>query len=68
MSSKYSLLDPRYCLETVTEVKCCYVFDHVLGGNGGRCVGLTTRLPSYVDGLEIWEPQPPGNHRTCPGL
>jgi hypothetical protein len=31
-----------------------------LGGNGGRCVGLTTLPPSCADCLEIWEPQPPG--------
>jgi len=38
------------------------------GGKGGRCVGLTTLPPSYADCLEIWEPQPPGTLRTCPGL
>ena len=35
---------------------------------GGRCVGLITLSPSCADCLEIWEPQPPGNHRVCPGL
>jgi len=25
-----------------------------LGGKGGRCVGLTTLLPSCADCLEIW--------------
>jgi len=39
-----------------------------LGGKGGRCVGLTTLPPSCVDCLEIWEPQPPGTLRACPGL
>jgi len=39
-----------------------------LGGKGGRCVGLTTLPPSYADCLEIWEPQPPGTLRACPGL
>ena len=34
----------------------------------GRCVGLTTLPPSCVDCLEIWEPQPPGTLRACPGL
>ena len=34
---------------------------------GGRCVGLTT-LPSCADCLEIWEPQPAGTLRACPGL
>jgi len=40
---------------------------YFLGGKGGRCVGLT--LPSTcADCLEIWESQPPGNLRACPGL
>ena len=39
-----------------------------MGGEGGRCVGLTTLPPSYVDCLEIWEPQPPGTLRACPGI
>jgi len=30
------------------------------GCKGGRCVGLTTLLPSCADCLDIWEPQPPG--------
>jgi hypothetical protein len=34
----------------------------------GWCVGLTTLLPSCADCLEIWEPQPPGTLRACPGL
>jgi len=38
------------------------------GGKGGRCVGLTTLPPSCAYCLEIWEPQPPGNLRACPGL
>jgi len=33
--------------------------EYSLGGKGGRCVGLTTLLPSYVDSLEIWASQPP---------
>jgi len=37
------------------------------GGKGGRCVGLTTWPPSCADCLEIWEPQPPGTLRACPG-
>jgi len=37
-------------------------------GKGGRCVGLTALLHSCADCLEIWEPQPPGNLRACPGL
>jgi len=39
-----------------------------LGSKGGRCVGLTILPPSCVDCLEIWEPQPPGTLRACPGL
>jgi len=37
-------------------------------GKGGRCVGLTTLTTSCADCLEIWEPQPPGTLRSCPGL
>jgi len=36
-------------------------------GKGGRCVGLTTWPPSFANCLEIWEPQPPGTLRVCPG-
>jgi len=42
--------------------------EYFLGGKGGRCVGLTTLSPSCPDCLEIWEPQPPGTLRACPGL
>jgi hypothetical protein len=42
--------------------------EYFLGGNGGRCVGLTTLPPSSADRLEIWEPQPPGTLRACQGL
>jgi hypothetical protein len=42
--------------------------EYILEGNGGRCVGLTTLPPSCTDCLEIWEPQPPGTLRACPGL
>ena len=38
------------------------------GGKGGRCVGLTTLPASCADCHEIWEHQPPGTLRTCPGL
>jgi len=41
---------------------------YLLGGKGGRCVGLTTLPPLSVECLEIWEPQPPGTLRACPGL
>jgi len=37
------------------------------GGKSGRCVKLTTLPPSCADCLEIWEPQPPGTLRACPG-
>ena len=36
-----------------------------LGGNGGRCLGLTILRPSCADCLEIWEPQPPGTLGVC---
>jgi len=42
--------------------------EYFLGCKGGRCVGLTTLPPSRADCLEIWEPQPPGTLRVCPGL
>jgi len=42
--------------------------EYFLGGKGGRCVGLTTLPPSYEDCLEIWESQPPGTLRACPGV
>jgi len=42
--------------------------EYFLGGKGGRCVGLTTLPPSCADCLEIWEPQPPGTLRACPGI
>jgi len=42
--------------------------EYSLGRKGGRCVGLTTLPLSCADCLEIWEPQPPGTLRACPGL
>jgi len=42
--------------------------EYFMGGKGGRCVGLTTLPPSCADCLEIWEPQPSGTLRACPGL
>jgi len=42
--------------------------EYFLRGKGGRCVGLTTLPPSCADCLEIWESQPPGTLRACPGL
>jgi len=41
--------------------------EYLLGGKGGRCVGMTL-TPSCVDCLEIWEPQYPGNLRVSPDL
>jgi len=38
------------------------------GGKGSRCIVLTTLPTSYADCLEIWEPQPRGTPRACPGL
>jgi len=37
------------------------------GSKGGRCVRLTTLLPSCAESIEIWEPQPFGTLRACPG-
>jgi len=42
--------------------------EYFLGGKGGRCVGLTNLPLSCADFLEVWEPQPPGTLRPCPGL
>ena len=50
--------------QTLTEMST----RNISGGKGGRCVGLTTLPPSCADCLEIWEPQPPGTLRACPGL
>jgi len=42
------------------------------GGEGGRCVGLTTLPPSCADCLEIWEPlnllEPSGPVQACNGI
>jgi len=42
--------------------------EYFLWGKGGRCVGLTTLPPSCAVCFQIWEPQPPGTLRACPGL
>jgi len=42
--------------------------EYFLGGKGGWCIGLTTLPPSCANFLEIWEPQPSGTLRACPGL
>ena len=38
------------------------------GVKGGRSVGLTTLPPSCAECLEIWQPQPTGTLKACPGL
>jgi len=40
----------------------------VPGVKAGRCVGLTTLPPPCTDCLEIWELQPSGTLKACPGL
>jgi hypothetical protein len=40
--------------------------EYFLGDKGGRCVGLTTLLPSCADWLEFWEPM--GLSRSVMGL
>jgi len=42
--------------------------EYFVGGKGGRYVGLTNLPHSCADCLEIWETQPPGTLRACPGL
>jgi hypothetical protein len=42
--------------------------EYFLGGKGSWCVRLTIVPPSCTDCLQIWEPQPPGTLRACPGL
>jgi len=42
--------------------------EYILGGKGGRCLGLTTLPPSRADCFQIWEPQTHGTLRASPGL
>jgi hypothetical protein len=42
--------------------------EYFLEDKGGRCLGLTTLPPSCASSLEIWECQPSGTLRACPGL
>jgi len=42
--------------------------EYFLGGKGGRCVMLTTLPLSCAEYPEMWETQPPGTLRACPGL
>jgi len=39
--------------------------EYLLGGKGGRCVGLTRFPTSCADCLEIWEPEPSGPVQGC---
>ena len=41
---------------------------NISGGKGGRCVGLINLPSSFADCHEVWEPQPPGTLRACPGV
>ena len=43
-------------------------WDRLLGGKGGRCLGLTTLAHSFTDCLESWKLHPHGNLEVCPGL
>ena len=42
--------------------------EYFLGGKVGRCFGMTTSPLSCIDCHEMWELQPPGTLRACPGL
>ena len=42
--------------------------EYFMGSKGGRCMVLTNLPPSCAKCLEIWEPQPLGTLRACPGL
>jgi len=42
--------------------------EYFLGCEYVRCVGLTTLPPSFADCLKVWDPQPSGTLRACPGL
>ena len=39
--------------------------EYFLGGNDGRCVGLTTLPFSCAECHEIWKPQPAGALGAC---
>jgi hypothetical protein len=41
---------------------------NIPGDKGGRCLKLTTSLPSRAECREIWEPKPPGTLWATPGL
>ena len=59
---------PLPCVTVCHHISAGVYQEYFLGGKGGRCVGLTNLPPSCADCLEIWEPQPPGTLRACPGL
>jgi hypothetical protein len=42
--------------------------EYFMEGKGSRCVRLTPLQPPCADWLGIWEPQPPGTLRGCPGV
>jgi hypothetical protein len=42
--------------------------EYFLGGQGGRCIGLTTLLLSCADCLEMWDTQPAGTLSACTGI
>jgi len=39
-----------------------------VAGKSGRYVGQKNLPPSCAECHEIWDPQPPGTLRPCPGL
>ena len=43
-------------------------YQYWIWGKDGRWLWLITLPPSCADCLEVWEPQPPGILRACPGL
>jgi hypothetical protein len=42
--------------------------EYLLGDKGGQCIGLTTIPPSCAGCPAVWEPEPHGIFRACPGL
>jgi hypothetical protein len=42
--------------------------EHFMTGKGGRCVVLTTLPTSCAECLEIWDLQPHGTLKVCPGV
>jgi len=42
--------------------------EYLLGGKGGRSLGLTTLSLSCANYLEVWEPKLPETVRDCPGF